>query len=88
MFLNILVLFSIYLVESGFGAEQTLYQYYTSGGIKSGLKADSEHFLLNGKPFTILSGSLHYTRLPKQYWKDRIQKFKAAGLNTVFQLYS
>jgi len=64
-------------------AEQTLYEYYTSGGIKSGLKADSEHFTLNGKQITIFSGSLHYFRVPHQYWKDRLLKFKAAGLNAV-----
>jgi len=75
----ILVAFSVY----SNGAEQTNYEYYTSGGIKSGLRADSVDFTLNGKKITLFSGSLHYFRLPKGYWKDRLLKFRAAGLNTV-----
>ncbi len=71
------------LITKGFGADPTNYEYYTSGGIKSGLTADSPHFTLNGKQITLLSGSLHYFRLPQQYWKDRLLKFRAAGLNAV-----
>ncbi|XP_054162502.1 beta-galactosidase-1-like protein 2 [Oppia nitens] len=67
--------------------QQTNYQYYTSGGIKTGLKADSPQFTLNGKPITLFSGSLHYFRLPKAYWKDRLLKYRAAGLNAI-QFYS
>lgn len=40
-------------------------------------------FLLDQKPFQILSGELHYTRIPEDYWKDRLHKAKAMGLNTV-----
>lgn len=40
-------------------------------------------FLLDGKPFQIISGELHYTRIPEAYWKDRLHKAKAMGLNAV-----
>lgn len=40
-------------------------------------------FLLNGKPYRIFSGEMHYPRIPKEYWKDRLLKLKATGLNTV-----
>ncbi|MCM1027582.1 MAG: beta-galactosidase [Roseburia sp.] len=40
-------------------------------------------FYLNGKPFQILSGSIHYFRVVPQYWRDRLEKLKAMGLNTV-----
>lgn len=40
-------------------------------------------FLLNGKPFTIYSGEMHYPRVPQEYWKHRLQMMKAMGLNTV-----
>lgn len=40
-------------------------------------------FLLNGKPYTIYSGEMHYNRIPHEYWEDRLTKLKAAGLNTV-----
>ena len=40
-------------------------------------------FLLDGKPFTILSGAMHYFRIPRAYWHDRLLKLKECGFNTV-----
>ncbi|MGD0783926.1 MAG: beta-galactosidase family protein, partial [Candidatus Aminicenantales bacterium] len=40
-------------------------------------------FLLNGKPYQILAGEIHFQRIPPQYWKDRLLKARAMGLNTV-----
>lgn len=42
-----------------------------------------ETFYLNDKPFQIRSGSIHYFRVVPEYWKDRLEKLKAMGLNTV-----
>ena len=42
-----------------------------------------EHFLLDGKPFQIISGDMHYARVPRQYWRDRMRKMRAMGLNTL-----
>ena len=42
-----------------------------------------EHFLLDAKPFQIISGDMHYARVPRQYWRDRMRKMKAMGLNTL-----
>lgn len=42
-----------------------------------------EHFLLDGKPFVIHSGEMHYPRVPRPYWRDRFRKLRAMGLNTV-----
>ncbi|MGQ7944313.1 beta-galactosidase [Flavobacterium sp. WC2509] len=42
-----------------------------------------KEFLLNGKPFIIRAAELHYPRIPKQYWEQRIQLCKAMGMNTV-----
>ena len=40
-------------------------------------------FLLDGKPFTIRSGEMHYPRIPRAYWRDRFKKARAMGLNTI-----
>ena len=40
-------------------------------------------FYLDGKKFRILSGTIHYFRVPKEYWRDRLTKLKACGLNAV-----
>lgn len=42
-----------------------------------------ESFLLDGKPFIIRSGEMHYPRVPRMYWRDRFKKAKAMGLNTI-----
>ena len=40
-------------------------------------------FLLDNKPLQIISGEMHCYRIPRAYWRDRIRKAKAMGLNTV-----
>ncbi|NCI46574.1 beta-galactosidase [Sediminibacterium soli] len=40
-------------------------------------------FLLNGKPYVIRCGEMHFARIPKPYWRQRLQMAKAMGLNTV-----
>lgn len=44
---------------------------------------DSVNFLLDGEPFQIISGEIHYSRIPKKYWRHRIQMAKAMGCNTI-----
>lgn len=44
---------------------------------------DDQNFLLDGKPFQIISGEIHYTRVPKEAWRDRMKMAKAMGLNTI-----
>ncbi|MFB7892074.1 beta-galactosidase family protein [Microbacterium sp. NPDC056044] len=40
-------------------------------------------FLLDGKPFRVLAGALHYFRVHPGQWADRIRKAKLMGLNTI-----
>jgi beta-galactosidase len=40
-------------------------------------------FLLDGRPFRILSGALHYFRIHPDQWADRIEKARLMGLNTI-----
>ncbi|SFO67967.1 beta-galactosidase [Chitinophaga sp. YR627] len=40
-------------------------------------------FLLDGKPYQIISGEMHPARIPKEYWRHRIQMAKAMGCNTI-----
>ena len=44
---------------------------------------NSEEFLLDGKPFQIIAGEMHPSRVPHEYWRHRIRMAKAMGLNTV-----
>jgi len=44
---------------------------------------EGDHFTLDGKPFKVLSGELHYARIPREYWHARLKMAKAMGLNTI-----
>ncbi|KAM6173399.1 beta-galactosidase-1-like protein 2 [Erethizon dorsatum] len=48
-----------------------------------GLKVEGSNFTLEGSPFLILAGTIHYFRVPREYWRDRLLKLKACGFNTV-----
>ena len=36
----------------------------------------SDNFYLDGKPFQIIAGAIHYFRVPKAYWEDRLLKLE------------
>ncbi|GAA3968235.1 glycoside hydrolase family 35 protein [Mucilaginibacter dorajii] len=40
-------------------------------------------FLLDGKPLQIISGEMHYARVPREAWRQRMRMAKAMGLNTI-----
>ncbi len=42
-----------------------------------------DEFLLDGKPFQIISGEMHFARIPREYWRARFKMAKAMGLNTI-----
>ncbi|KAK6080945.1 glycosyl hydrolase family 35 protein [Seiridium cupressi] len=44
----------------------------------------NESFLLHGEPYTIIGGQMDPQRIPYQYWRDRLSKARAMGLNTIF----
>lgn len=40
-------------------------------------------FLLDNKPFQIISGEMHYPRVPREAWRSRMKMAKAMGINTI-----
>ena len=52
-------------------------------GIPHSFTLSNQNFLLDGKPFQIISGELHPARIPLEYWRHRIQMAKAMGCNTI-----
>lgn len=44
---------------------------------------DGRSFMLDGRRLWIVSGAVHYARLPRALWRDRIHAAKLAGLNTI-----
>ena len=46
-------------------------------------RMSGQHFEMNGKPFQIRSGEIDFQRIPKAYWRQRLELAKAMGLNAV-----
>ena len=44
---------------------------------------DGRGFIVNGKRTFITSGSIHYSRVPRENWRDILLKLKRSGFNTV-----
>jgi len=57
----------------GFAQGTTGHRFAVEGG----------HFVLDGKPFQVISGEMHYPRIPRAYWRERFRMAKAMGLNTI-----
>lgn len=47
------------------------------------LELGNRQFLLDGKPFRIIAGAMHYFRIHPDLWADRISKAAAMGLNAI-----
>ena len=44
---------------------------------------DGKAFMVNGHRIWIVSGAVHYFRVPRELWRDRLTKLQRAGFNTV-----
>ncbi len=42
-----------------------------------------DDFLIDGKPIVIRCGEMHFARIPREYWRHRLQMARAMGLNAV-----
>lgn len=49
----------------------------------SRLEVKDGGYYLDGKPFQIISGTIHYFRVIPEYWEDRLAKLAACGMNCV-----
>lgn len=46
-------------------------------------RIQGQQFIRHDEPHVIVSGEMHYPRVPREYWRDRLRKARAMGLNTV-----
>lgn len=53
------------------------------GRTQPAFMVSGQTFLYDGKPFQIRSGEMHFARIPRDYWRQRLELAKAMGLNTV-----
>lgn len=67
------LMMAILIALQVFSTDARAHTFAVSGG----------HFLLDGKPFQIISGEMNYARLPRADWDARFRIAKAMGLNTI-----
>lgn len=70
---NILCLFFLFAFLSTQSVAQQKHTFEIKG----------DNFVYDGKAIHIHSGEMHYSRIPHQYWRHRMQMLKALGLNSV-----
>ena len=52
---------------------------------KPALSFKKNDFYIHGEKVKLYSGSIHYFRIPRQYWRDRLMMMKEAGLNAIIR---
>lgn len=50
---------------------------------KGRIEIQNESFIVNGEERFIFGGEVHYFRIPRQEWRDRVRKVKEAGGNLI-----
>ena len=53
------------------------------GNTESAYGVNTRYFTKNGKPYMIVSGELHFSRVPRARWRETLLKMRECGLNAV-----
>jgi beta-galactosidase len=62
-------------------ANDTMFPAQT--GASSSIGWTNNYFSVKGKPIVVSAGEIHYARVPRELWHERLVKMKRAGFNTV-----
>ena len=64
-----------------------LFIFLMSGSVfaqeKDVFTIENGDFIYKDKPIHIYAGEMHYSRIPREYWRHRMKMIKAMGLNTI-----
>lgn len=78
---KLLLLLSLLFVAAPSHADDNIFP--PSAAAKNFVDFDGRGFLINGQRTFIVSGSLHYPRVPRALWRDRLLRMKRGGFNCV-----
>lgn len=56
---------------------------FNYSNIESSYGVNTQYFTKNGEPYTIISGEIHFSRLPRNRWRETLLKMRDCGINTV-----
>ena len=80
---NSLKLLPVFALIIFFAVPQTPLASQSTPPATHSFRVEAGKFLLDGTPFQIISGEMHYSRIPREYWRARIRMARAMGLNTI-----
>ncbi|MDE6767716.1 MAG: beta-galactosidase, partial [Eubacterium sp.] len=56
---------------------------FNYSNIESSYGLNTQYFTKDGKPYTIISGEVHFSRLPRERWREIVLKMRNCGINTI-----
>ncbi len=78
----------VFLLASLTAARPNSEIFHEQESAKKFITFDNRSFLIRGMRVFLTSGSIHYTRVPKELWRDRLLRAKTAGFNTIMTYVS
>jgi len=82
-----LLILQFLLVNANSNHYHRLHSHFSSGNDRGFVvNCPENRFEMDGKPFQYIAGEVHYFRIPRQLWNDRLYRMRAMGLN-VAQVY-
>ena len=56
---------------------------FNYSNIESNYGVNTQYFTKDGKSYTVSAGELHFSRLPRERWREALLKMRECGINTV-----
>lgn len=81
-FNTLLIVIVISIINNAYCSSMKIVKNINSNG-RFTLDTNRRIFLKDGQPFRYISGSMHYFRIPHQYWRDRLRKLRSMGANAI-----
>ena len=78
-----LAILCMLIMFSGFGFTQNPKTIRKTGNSIQKFEIGEKDFLLNSQPIVIRCGEMHFARIPREYWQQRLRMAHAMGLNTI-----
>ncbi len=78
-----LSLFPLSLLSFPASGQKALAASTASRTAQQRFEIGKQSFLHDGAPLVIRSGEMHFARIPREYWRQRLEMVRALGCNTV-----
>ena len=56
---------------------------FNYSNIESAYGVNTQYFTKDDKPFTVIAGEMHFSRLPRERWRETLLKMRECSINTV-----